>query len=409
LDLREALAQGTCTSAPSNRWRAWLVVGEFALTSVLLVGASLMLRTLANLYRTDTGFSTQQVATFTWALPATTTHAEPAKRVAVIERALSHLATVPSVEQVAAISPLPLGGTGNNGAFYVEGAPLSSLGDTPWTERAHISPGYFAALNIPLVAGRTFDAHDTLTAPKVAIIDAAFAAKYFPNGAVGQRFAYGNKPPAVESDWYRIVAHIQNNGPGNPTRLQTYVPFTQLPPVTLSFVIRTPLPAAAIMPSLRVAMRDVDPELPIYGESTLATLFAVNISTPRLTSTLLAVFAALGLVLSALGLYGVLSYLVGQRTREIGVRLALGAQPREVVRLMVRQGLKLAGFGLALGLVAAVGLTQLLTRVLYQVSPLDPRSFALVAVLLAAVGGLACWLPARRAAKVAPMIALRAE
>ncbi|HEX2855666.1 MAG TPA: ABC transporter permease [Opitutaceae bacterium] len=412
LDLREALAQGNRTAARGNRWRTWLIVGEFALTSVLLVGASLMLRTLANLYRADPGFSTERVVTFNWALPSLTTYAEPSKRVAVVERALARLAEVPGVVQASVVSPLPLGGSGNNGAFYVESAPPATLSEAPWCERAHVSSGYFATLEIPLVDGRVFDLRDTLAAPRVAIVDGEFAKKYFPNGAVGQRFAYGNKPPAAESDWHRIVgvvAHIQNNGPVGATRLQTYVPFTQLPPVAMSFAVRTPQAFAAIMPALRATMREVDPELPIYGESTLDALFATNIATPRLTSMLLVAFAGLGLVLSAFGLYGVLSYLVGQRTREIGVRLALGAEPRDVVRLMVRQGMKLAGFGLLLGLLAALGLTRLLTRVLYEVSPLDAQSYVTVAVVLAIVGALACWLPARRAAKVAPMIALRTE
>lgn len=211
-------------------------------------------------------------------------------------------------------------------------------------------------------ARRTFDARDTLASPRVAIIDDEFARKYFPQGAVGQRFAYGNKQ--------------------------------SLP---------------AIMPSMREVMRAVEPELPIYGEATLDSLFASNISTPRLTSMLLAVFAALGLVLSAFGLSGVLSYLVGQRTREIGVRLAIGALPREVVTLMTRQGMKLAGLGLGIGLIAALGLAQLLARVLYQVSPFDLQSFVSISVVLLLVGFIACWLPARRATKVDPMIALRCE
>jgi predicted permease len=411
-DLREALTQGTRSVGGGHRWRAWLIVGEFALTSVLLVGASLMLSTIKNLYRADPGFSTEHIVTFSWALPATTTHAEPEKRVAAIERALEQLERVPGVTNVSAVSPLPLNGTGNNGAFYVESAPDAIASAAPWAERAHVSSTYFETLEIPLVAGRTFDGRDTLTSPRVAIIDDEFAKKYFPQGAIEQRFAYGNKRPTAESDWYRIVGvvrHIENNGPGASTRLQTYVPFTQLPPVALSFAIRTPQPPQTIMPALREVMRTVEPELPIYGESTLDTLFASNISTPRLTSTLLAVFASLGLVLSAFGLYGVLSYLVGQRTREIGVRLALGAQPREVVTLMARQGMKLAVFGLGIGLLAAIGLVQLLTRVLYQVSPFDPQSFVSVAGLLLIVGLLACWLPARRAARVAPMTALRAE
>jgi predicted permease len=414
IDLRTALANGGRSAAGSgDRWRTFLIVGQFALTSVLLVGAGLMLRTLANLYRVDPGFSTERIVTFAWALPGTTTHADPAKRASAIDAALDRIAAIPGVAHVGIVSALPLGGTGNNGAFYVEGAPPPAPGQSPWCARSHVSGGYFDTLDIALVAGRTFNAGDTLSTPKVAIVDAAFAQQHFPNGdAVGRRFAYGNRPPAAESDWYRIVgvvAHIRNTGPAGPTRLQTYVPHTQLPPVTLSFVIRTHLAPGAIMPGARAAMRTVAPELPIFSESTLAAKFAENIATPRLTSMLLGTFATLAVTLAAVGLYGVLSFEVGQRTREIGIRVALGAHPGTVVKWIVRHGLILASAGLAIGLVAALGLTQLLTRVLYDVSPVDPLNLAAAALALGVIAAVACWLPAKRAAKISPIIALRAE
>jgi hypothetical protein len=205
------------------------------------------------------------------------------------------------------------------------------------------------------------------------------------------------------------VAHIRNTGPTGSTRLQTYVPHTQLPPVSMSFVMRTNLAPAAIMPGVRAAMRTVAPELPIFGESTLEAMFASNIATPRLTSMLLGTFASLALVLAAVGLYSVLSFKVGQRTREIGIRVALGAHPGAVMKLIVRHGLILASAGMAIGLIAALGLTQLLTRVLYAVSPVDPLNLTAVALVVGTIAAIACWLPARRAARVDPIQALRAE
>jgi ABC-type antimicrobial peptide transport system permease subunit len=205
------------------------------------------------------------------------------------------------------------------------------------------------------------------------------------------------------------VAHIQNYGLGQDTREQVYTAQTQSVPAFLTFVVRTAQSPAALAPSLRAAMREVAPDLPIFGMQTMDELFTQSIGTQRLTVWLLGTFAALALGLAALGLYGVLAYNVGQRTREIGVRMALGATPRAVVALVLRHGLKFAGLGLAIGLAAAFGLTWLLKSILFEVSTEDPLSFGAVAAVLALIGLLACWLPARRATKVHPMEALRSE
>jgi putative ABC transport system permease protein len=239
-----------------------------------------------------------------------------------------------------------------------------------------------------------------------------FAEKCFHGqNPIGKRFAYGGRP-MKDSDWLQIVgvvAHVENNGLGGPSREQTYIPFTQNPPSGMTFAVRTDGDPASLAPALRGAMREVSSSLPIFNVYTMDELFAASISSQSLTVLLLGAFAAIALLLAAVGLYGVLSYGVGQRTREIGVRMALGARSSSVVSLVLRNGLKLAGIGLALGLLAALGLTQFLRGVLYGVSAFDPVSFAAVAGVLTGVGILACWLPARRAAKVDPMVALRSE
>jgi predicted permease len=413
-DLREALSQGTRAggSASGHKWRAALIVGEFALTCVLLVGAGLMIRTLANLYRADPGYSTERTLTANWVLPGAA-YQDPAKRAPMIERALQRLEVLPGVKSVAIISPLPLSGSGNQNSYYVEGTPVPERGRQPSTEYFQASGNVFNTLQIPLRSGRTFGSQDTPTSPKVAIVDTVFVEKNLRGqDAVGKRFVYGTGAPQKDTDWIQIVgvvAHIQNYGLGQDTREQTYVPATQVVPAFVTFAIRTDRSPSAIASSVRTAMREVAPDLPIFSVQTMDELFTNSISTQRLTVLLLGTFAALALLLAALGLYGVLAYNVGQRTREIGVRMALGATSRSVVGLILRHGLKLASGGLALGFVAAFALTRLLRSVLFEVSPFDPVAFGGVALALAAIGLFACWLPARRATKVDPMAALRAE
>jgi predicted permease len=413
VNLRESLAQGARAASGSHRWRTTLIVGEFALTSVLLVGAGLMLRTLANLHQADPGFRTENVVTFGWQLPGTE-YTDSTRRVAIIDRALTRLAAVPGVVGVGMINPVPLSGGGNQSTYYIEATPLPEPGRQPSAERAQITRGYFSSLDIALVAGRNFNEHDTPNAPRAAVVDTVFVAKNFGPGVdpIGKRFVYGSSPPKKESDWIHIVgvvAHTENYGLGNPSREQTYRPYTQEPPSSMTFTVRTDQVSAAILPSLRSAMREVAPELPIFGELTMSEAFDSSISTQRLAVTLLGTFAALALVLAALGLYGVLSYSVTQRQREIGIRMALGAQATAVVALIVRHGVALAALGLSLGLVFALGLTRLLRSVLYEVSAFDPISFGLVALVLMIIGVAACWIPARRAARVNPIEALRAE
>jgi putative ABC transport system permease protein len=409
-DLSETLAQGARGgTAAGNRWQAMLIVGEFALTCVLLVGAGLMIRTLANLYHADPGYSTDRTLTVNWALP------EAEKRAPAIERALERLSAIPGVKHAALITPLPLSGAGSGSVYYVEGTPIPEPGRLPHTEYFQVSGSIFSTLQIPLLAGRTFGPQDTATSPKVAIVDTRFVEKHFKGqDPLGKRFTFSGGPPKDDRDWIQIVgvvANIENYGLGQPRSEQTYVPHTQdrMMPTFVAFALRTEQDPEAIAPALRAAMREVAPDLPTFGLQTMDDLFTASVATQRLSVMLLGTFAALALLLAAVGLYGVLTYNVGQRTREIGVRMALGATQGSIVALILRHGLTLAVVGLALGLAASLGLTHLLKSVLYEVSAFDWLSFAAVACVLAAVGALACWLPARRAARVDPLVALRTE
>ena len=412
-DLSAFFASGARTvgAAGGRRWRAALIVGEFALTCLLVVGATLMLRTLANLHRADLGYATERILTFDFEL-AGPAYAQPGQRLSLIERGLERLAAMPGVRNVALVNPLPLRG-GNQSTYYVEGTAVPGPGQAPSAERIQVSGDYFATLGIRLTAGRTFDAQDVESSPRAAIVDTMFVEKRFPGqNPLGNRFAYGERPPDQETNWMQIVGvvgHIRNFGPREATREQTYVAFTQNAPVGASFALRTERDPAALVPVLRTAMREVAGDLPVYNFRTMDDRMASSVSTERLTLLLLGVFAALALVLAAVGLYGVLNYTVGQRTREIGIRVALGATWRSVVSMTMKQGLKLAGAGLLIGLIGALALTRLLRSMLYEVSPFDPLSFGIVAFVLAAVGIVACWLPARRAAKINPLEALRCE
>ncbi len=413
-DLRETLSAGTRGSTSGGqRWRSALIIGEFALTSVLLVGAGLMIRTMFNLYRADPGYTTDQLITFNWILPGKP-FAEAKPRLVKLEAALEKLRALPGAKSVSLINPLPLSGNSNQNSYLAEQNPDLGPGRNPSTEVFAISGDAFETLDIRLLAGRTFGPEDRDNTRKVAVVDTMFVQKNFggtPAQAIGKRFGFGGHATKAE-DWFEIVGvveHIQNYGLGKTTREQCYTPYTQDPPSGPTFIVRTQQNPASVGQSLRTAMKEVASDLPIFGVRTMSEYFDQSVGTQRLTVLLLGAFAALALLLASVGLYGVLNYSVSQRTREIGVRMALGALPGAVVKLVITQGAKLAGLGLAVGLIGSLAATHLLSRVLYEVSPFDPLSFGLVTVVLSLVGLFACWLPAKRATKIDPIVALRTE
>ncbi|MEY2880737.1 MAG: hypothetical protein RLZZ15_3117 [Verrucomicrobiota bacterium] len=411
LNLSAALSQSARAggSVGAARWRGALIAGEFALTVALLVCAGLMLRTLGNLYRADPGFRTEQRLSFNWALSGQK-YADPKVRVQTLTQTLERLAALPGVQRVGLIAPLPLSGGGNQTTFRPETLPDPGPGKFPSTEIGPVNPEYFSTMGIPLVKGRVFNAHDTADSQGVCIIDTTLAEKFYPGqDPIGQRLTLGTLPTNPKLEIVGVVAHIQNYGIGQPTRYQTYRPYAQQPPFACAFVLHTAGDPAALTAEVRRTIRDVDPTLPIFQVRTMAETFASTITTQRLALNLLGLFAALALVLAAVGLYGVLSYAVGQRTREFGVRLAIGADARSVVRLVVAQGLKLAVIGLACGLALAAGAAWLMRTQFHDVSPFDPLSYVVVTALLLGVGVIACLLPALRATRVNPVEALRAE
>jgi predicted permease len=407
VNLLDALTQSarTASSAHGGRSRVALIVGEFALTVVLLSGAGLMVRTLHKLHAADPGFRTERVLAFDWVIQGPAFDDAAARR-RVIERGLERLAALPGVTHVGLVNPLPLSGGGSQSDFEVEGALGPDPSHPSSTEVDSVSPDYFAAMRIPLIAGRGFAPRDRSDSPPVVVIDTTLAAKYFPGKSpLGQRLKSGGTNMEIVG----VVGHIQNYGIGRTTRFQIYRPFAQSTPSGPSFVLRTSADPAALAASVRQTMRSIEPTLPIYNVITMDEMFVRTVATQRVVLLLLGVFAGLALLLAAVGLYGVLSYSVSQRMREFGVRLALGATPRALLAHVLGGGFRLATLGLACGLAGAFLLGRLMTSLLYGVTAYDPVTLSTVATLLLAVGLFSCWLPAWRAARVDPMIALRAE
>ena len=414
-NVREGLAQESraAGSRRGNRWRTGLIIGECALTSALLVGAGLMIHTLGNLYRSDPGFKTERLLTFNWVVRGGR-YDSPAVRYWSIHGALERLAAVPGVAHVGIVDPLPFEGRDQKTIYLVRGKAIpGERGPWPSANYGIVGGDWLGALGVKLIAGRAFDALDDWRSARVVMVDTQFAEKEFRGrDPIGQRIWTGSEPPEHATDWFEIVGvvgHINTLGPGRPSRPQIYFPTVQTIPQSMGFAVRTEREPAASVPSLRAALREVADDLSMANVRTMDQMFASNIANQRLVVTLLGAFAALALLLAGVGLYGVVSYSVGQRTREIGVRMALGATASSVVSLVLRNGLKSAAIGLALGLLAAVGLTRFLRGLLYGVSTFDPVSFAAVAAVLTGVGILACWWPASRAAKVDPVVALRNE
>ncbi len=411
VNLNEALAAGgRGGSAAGGRWRSALVATEFALTLVLLFASGLMMRTILNLYRADLGLRTERVVSFAYAAPGRE-WADPVRRGQLFERALERLRAIPGVSHAALTNPLPLSGGGNQTSYLVEGEPEPGPGQRPSTENNAASRDYFEAMRIPLLRGALFTDQEKPGDPATILIDTKFAETHFAGrDPVGRRINFGS--PNAEPAWATIigvVGHVQNYGVGQDTRVQIYYPYRRTPPVVASFVVRTTQDPAALGAAIRAAMREVEPTLPIFALRTMDELFDQSVTNQRVMLRLLGVFAAIALLLAAIGLYGVLSYIVAQRTREVGVRLALGATAGDVRRLLLGQGLRLAAIGLGVGLLGAVAVGRAMASVLYGVSPFDALNLGAVALLLLAIGLAASWLPAWRATRIDPVEALRAE
>ena len=411
-DIAGELALASRSGSPGRqRARALLIVGEFALTVVLLISSGLMMRTLHQLYRADLGYATERVMTFSYELPDYA-FSDYQARIKAEQQIMPRLAALPGVVSVGYSTALPLTTRANFNGFTIDGTPVIGASELPMADTANVSPGYFTALGIPLVRGRGFSEADRPNAPRVAIVDTVFAAHHFAGqDPIGRRLKIGDA--ASDLPWMEIVGvvqHIEKYGVDRESGPQLYRPAMQGPGgFAFTFALRTTVEPASLIASVRQVYLEVSPTVPVFDFQTMNERFAASIWSRRLTAMLLEAFGFLAATLAMVGLYGVISYAVAQRTREMGIRLALGASPRDLFGQVLRQGLFLAGAGIVIGLASSLAVTRLMRSLLYETSPLDPVSFILVAALSLAIGLLACWLPARRATKVDPMTALRCE
>jgi putative ABC transport system permease protein len=398
-------------SAAGLRARNALMVFEVALALVLVVAAGLLSRTFLHLLNADAGFTGEHVLTFQLSLPVSK-YPDVDHIVALYQRVLQVLPSQPGVESVGIVRTVPLNGATEGTFIRVPGRVATSQQDRPVSNYNVASPGYFAAVGAPLLSGREFLETDKADSMPVVIINSAMAKKFWPGqDSVGKQVGLGG-PTSPLMNIVGVVADIKHLSLREVPGPEMYVPYTQkpYPSMLMMFVVlRTKTDPMSVMGGAREAIRSLDPDLPVAEPSTMAVLRDNSMAQPRFSMLLLASFAALALVLACFGLYGVISYSVMQRTREIGVRMALGAQRSTVFGMILGQGARLVGTGIAIGILAALGLTRLMGSFLYGIRPTDPLTFVVVSLLLASVALLACYLPARRATHVDPMVALRYE
>jgi putative ABC transport system permease protein len=415
VDLNESLKQsGGRSGATGMKLRSGMIVFEVSLSLVLLVGAVLLIQTLFQLFNQYSVLAPEKVLTMRTPLPLGK-YDEPGKRNAFYQNVLQRVENIPGVVSAGYATAVPLTWKGGTSGVFPEGTGEPVPGLSYDANHRQVSANYLQTMNIPLRKGRYFGAQDNEHGMPVAIVNETMAREYWPNGdAVGRRFTLG--VPDDEEPWFTIVgvvADVRQMGIDVPVKSEIYLPYGQIAQYDFyaprDLVLRTTGDPMSVTGAVREAVRAVDPDQPISNVATMEEVLGQEAAQRRVGMILLTAFAVLALLLASLGIYGVLAYFVAQHKNEIGVRLALGATPARILLLVLRKGMKLTLLGVAIGLAASFALTRLMTSLLFGVKAVDPLTFAAVPVLLAVVALLACWIPARRAAKVDPMVALRYE
>jgi predicted permease len=426
-NLRDTLKEGGRSSLGGpggRRLRSALVVSEMAFALILLIGAGLMIRSFARLLQVNPGFNTEHLLTMRVTVPKTS-YPDGPRVWTFFRQVLDKIRPLPGVESAGAISVLPMGGDYSSGSVLVEDSTAQVLQHAPGffqpygyleTDRRYITPGYIEAMKTPLVAGRLLTDADTADSQPVALVDTEFAQHVWPGkNPLGRRIAFASVPNSSppQPQWCTVVGvvmHVHNYSLEVQGREQGYFPQTQVSFARSMFlVVRTAQDPAPMANSIREQVASVDKNQPIYAVRTMEDLVSTSVEQPRLSLALLGIFAGLAAVLAGIGICGVMAYRVSQRSHEIGIRMALGAEPGDVLKLVLGQGMALTVVGIGLGLAGAWVLTRFLSSLLYGVQPTDPLTFAGVSLLLVGVAMLACYIPARRATKIDPMEALRYE
>jgi predicted permease len=411
VDLNQSLKQSTTrTSGGSiaDRMRAALVVAEIALSMMLLTGAGLLLKSFVALQNVALGFRPERVLVMETSVPAS--DLQSAQRATRFYRELlGEFATLPGVSNAGAAGAVP-GHTMSDGSYWVDYLPKQFGVNAPQAVFSVVAPGTFSTLGIPLMHGRDFNDSDTYDAPFSAVINEKLAKEAFAGQEAIGRVIYCGLDSLNPMKIVGVVGDVRQNGPAQEPSPEIYMAYQQHPQYAtdLKVLVRTPLEPGALAETMREKARALSVDVPIKFTTVEASL-AENVAAPRFRTLLLGIFAGLAMCLAMAGVYGVMSYVVGQRANEIGLRMALGASPRDVLRLVLRQALLLAAVGIAVGLACAAAMTQLLTSMLFGVKASDPPTYVAVAVLLAGIAMLASYVPARRAMRVEPIVALRYE
>jgi putative ABC transport system permease protein len=407
-DLHGTLKEGRGTaSGGSARARQAMVIAEVAVALLLVTGAGLLIRSFVNLVRVNPGFDSRGVMTFPVSLP-TTKYATLPQRAEFFRQAVEKIKTIPSVESVGVVSYMPMTGAARYVFFCPEGQVCQGIGKDPLISMKQISEGYFAAMGIPLLRGRVFTNADIDGAPQVVIINQTVAGKYFPGqDPIGKTLQ--NSRDRIPLQIVGVVADAKITSLSAPKFEEMYRPHLQAPWMAMTIVVRSNSAPQPLVAAVREKIQSIDPDLAVSGVQSLDHLVSDSVGQPRLLTALVGAFAAFALLLAAIGIYGVMAYSVSHRMREMGIRMALGAAPRDIVRLVVGQGMRLVLAGIVIGFVASLWLTKFLASQLFGTQPKDPATFALVALGLALVALAACLIPARRAMRVDPMVALRYE
>jgi len=410
-DLNTILKEGGRRGGGSARegGRKTLLVAQVGVSLVLLIGAGLMLRTVYQLTRVDPGFNAENLLTMRFLMSGRAYTVE--QQQAFYRECLERVSSLPGVRAAALTLSLPIDNSNWNSIFIVADKPVPPRSELPNAAFTPVSANYFEALGIRLVKGRWFTDSDTADKPRLTVINETMARQLWPGeDPIGKRLKQGW--PEDQTPWREVigvVADVKLEGVDQETRMQSYLPLAQEPVGSLGLLVRTVGPPLALAATVERAIQAIDKDLPVFGVQSMDQLLGNDIAQQRLTMALLAGFAVLALLLAAIGIYGVIAYSVSQRTHELGIRIALGAQNRDVLRLVLGQGMRLALIGVALGLIASFALTRLMRPLLFGVEATDPMTFVALSLLLGLVALLACWIPARRAAKVDPMVALRDE
>jgi putative ABC transport system permease protein len=405
-DLHDTLKEGSrsVSGGARHRLRSLLVIAESALAVVLLIGAGLLIKSFVKLQEVSPGFDAEHVLTMRLDLPRGKTPAQVADFYDQLQQRVAGLA---GVEAVGMVSELPLTGQPNDAPFAIEGRAPEAPDQRPNADFRRVNHDYFRALRIPLLKGRQFTEQEARQSAGVVIISERLAAQYFPDDEPLGKYLLTDFGQHNRFEIVGVVDDVRHRGLATDTYPAMYLPTLSLPWTNL--VIRTAGEPAGLAAAVRKEVGALDSQQPVAAVKPMAQWLSESVAQPRFRTLLLGVFAGIALLLSVLGIYGVMSYVVAQRTREVGIRMALGAGRFDVLRLVIGQGMRLALTGVALGLAAAYGLTRLLASLLFNVSATDPTTFIAIALLLAGVASLACYVPARRATKVDPMVALRYE